>query len=128
MGSLLIVGGFVTMFASGGLPTVGKLTPAPLSLQVMVQASFTPPQPLNVRPPWPHRPPFMPPPQRPRYGGSDKLRNTVVGAVGGLLAGALIGYAVTRDCTCDSPGFEGTLRGVPIGGAAGAVVGFLMSK
>jgi hypothetical protein len=102
--------------------------PAAPAVQVFAQASFTPPQAPDSRPTWRQRPPFMPPPSTPRYEGNRTVRTVVVTTVAGMLTGALIGYAMNRDCACDSPGMAGLMYGGMIGTGAGAAFGFLISR
>ncbi len=98
------------------------------SIQVFAQASFTPPQAPDSRPTWRQRPPFMPPPAMPRYEGNRRLRTVVASSFAGMLAGALIGWAIDRDCGCDSPGMAGLMYGGMAGTGAGAAVGVLISR
>ena len=98
------------------------------TIQIFAQASFTPPQVTDTRPTWRQRPPFMPPPSTPRYEGNRTLRTVVLTTVAGMLTGALIGYAMDRDCDCDSPGMAGLMYGGMIGTGAGAAFGLLISR
>jgi hypothetical protein len=108
-------------------PPHDAAVPGP-ALQVFATASFTPPQVPDTRPTWRQRPPFMPPSQPPKYEGARRLRTVVAATVAGLLAGGLIGYALDRDCGCESPGLAGLVYGVPLGAGAGAAVGILISR
>jgi hypothetical protein len=102
--------------------------PAGPAIQVFTQASFTTPQVPDARSTWRQRPPFMPPPQPPRYEGNRRLRTVVATTFAGMLAGGLIGYLLDRDCGCESPGLAGLIYGVPIGAGAGAAFGIVISR
>jgi hypothetical protein len=54
---------------------------------------------------------------------SSRVPGALLGAVGGLYAGAGIGYLLTKDCRCDDPGM-GALIGFPIGAVVGGILGY----
>lgn len=126
--NVLFLGVALAAAMSAEAPRAASTPAAPPAIQVFAQASFTPPQVAETRPTWRARPPFMPPPQPPRYEGNRRLRTVVASTVAGLLAGGLIGYLVDRDCACDSPGLAGVMYGGLIGAGAGASVAILISR
>lgn len=63
--------------------------------------------------------------QRTLRGGLPKV---VIGALAGVLAGGVLGYVTTQDCVCDSPGLEGLMLGIPIGGIVGGLVTWQLTR
>jgi len=63
----------------------------------------------------------------PRHRGAEKAMGAIAGALGGFLAGGLIGASLDRHCGCDDPGVNGFVIGAPIGAIAGGVLGFALA-
>jgi hypothetical protein len=56
-------------------------------------------------------------------GKGSKAARVILGAVGGLVAGAYLGAAIEGNrCACDDPGLAGGLIGAPLGAAAGGIL------
>jgi hypothetical protein len=55
----------------------------------------------------------------------QKVFGAIVGGVSGFFGGMFLGAAIEGDrCNCDDPGLLGALIGSPVGGVAGAVLGY----
>jgi hypothetical protein len=48
--------------------------------------------------------------------------------VGGAFAGGWLDATLGRDGHCEDPGFKGALIGLPIGAAAGGIVGWRLAR
>ena len=47
----------------------------------------------------------------------------ILGALGGLVAGAYLGAKIEgHSCACDDPGLKGAMIGAPLGAAAGGIL------
>jgi hypothetical protein len=56
-------------------------------------------------------------------GRGSKTARVVLGAVGGLVAGAYLGAAIEGNrCACDDPGLAGAIIGAPLGAVAGGIL------
>jgi hypothetical protein len=62
---------------------------------------------------------------RSERGVGRKVLGAIVGGFGGFFAGGYLGAWIEGDrCHCDDPGLKGALIGMPIGAAAGSVLGW----
>ena len=57
-----------------------------------------------------------------------KVLGSVLGSLGGFLAGGLIGFALDQNCGCYEPGPHGFAAGAPIGAVAGGILGFVLAS
>lgn len=68
--------------------------------------------------------------QQPQQQGTERSTRSrvlggIVGGVGGFFGGMFLGAAIEGDrCECDDPGLVGALIGAPVGGVAGAILGY----
>jgi hypothetical protein len=52
----------------------------------------------------------------------------ILGGIGGFFAGGYLGSVIEGNCACDWPGLQGFLIGAPIGAAAGATLGVILTR
>jgi hypothetical protein len=60
--------------------------------------------------------------------GGGRAMWTVLGALGGAVAGAYVGVKMEGRCACDDPGMKGALIGLPVGAIAGGLTGFVFGR
>jgi hypothetical protein len=65
-----------------------------------------------------------------RYSGDRAVLGLVLGAVGGFVAGGLIGAEVVsaQSCHCTNPELHGFIIGAPIGAVVGGFLGFALAR
>ncbi len=51
-----------------------------------------------------------------------------LGMIGGAFAGGWLDAMLGRDCHSEDPGFKGALIGMPVGAAAGGIVGWRLAR
>lgn len=84
--------------------------------------------------PVPHRPRVVSPPslKRPRQSSAaTKASIIALGALGGFVVGGFAGAAIensTTPCGCDDPGLRGFMIGAPVGGVAGGLLAFRLTR
>jgi len=63
-----------------------------------------------------------------RISGQRLRVGTALGALGGFVAGGMIGARLDRNCRCDDPGLQGFVVGAPVGAVAGGILGYVLAS